>query len=166
MAGLTSAIASLMMLPGQHMGQQMVETMGYEVKSVVIAHNGIDVPFSYQRWLVMPKSVCSTYSQDISAYSKCTVAAKDLFYDTCLNFDFSSLNNRNSSLLKNMFCKASASYQPTIVNVQWSSEPSELDQARSECNTAKAALLGGRTPERLAAERDACSRYHSLNSNK
>ncbi|MDF1762896.1 MAG: hypothetical protein P1U57_05765 [Oleibacter sp.] len=167
MAGLTAAIASLMMLPGQHMGNEIIESAGYEVKSVVIDHNGIDVPFSYQLWKVIPKSVCSSYSQNISGFSKCTLAAKDLFTETCLHYDFGSLNNRNSYKLKNMFCNASVSYQPVLANVQWSSEPSEIDQARSDCNVAKAALLGRpHDPQAVKVEKEACSLYQSLKSKK
>ncbi len=54
-----------------------------DITNKIVKHSGYQVTYQYQFWKIKYPSVCANYKGNLSEYSKCTVAAKKLFSDTC-----------------------------------------------------------------------------------
>jgi hypothetical protein len=135
----------------------MRSALGTDVTSVVVEYQGYQVPFSYQMWQLKPKSVCDTYRSDVAAFSGCTVAAKSLFGALCKELQEKPSATLSYGSLKNLYCTAAVSFQPTHATVQWSAQ-SQTDDARQECRLAQAALLAENTPETRKRREVACGK--------
>ena len=132
---------------------QLTDTLGTEVKAMMIDYQGVEVPFQYQIWRVKDQSVCSSYESDLVHYSKCTVTAKKLFTALCTQLSQKPSAHWRYTKTKNMYCNAAVSYKPTIARIGAAEERTEDEEARAACNLAIVAALGSRDPE-VIAERD------------
>ena len=129
------------------------DTLGTEVKALIIEYQGVPVPFQYQMWRVKDKSVCSRYQSDLTYYSHCTVTAKELFTTLCSQLSQTPSDHWRYIKTKNMYCNAAVSYEATIAWIGGADEETEDEKAKAACNLAIAAALGSRDP-RVIAERD------------
>ena len=66
--------------------QRTLDVIGTEIQSRVVENGGIKVPYAYLLRNIQPKPVCARYSSNVDNHSRCTVAAKSLFTDTCEHF--------------------------------------------------------------------------------
>ena len=132
---------------------QVTDTLGTEVKAVIIDYQGVEVPFQYQIWRVKEQSVCLSYQSNLTHYSHCTVKAKSLFSALCTQLSKKPSDHWRYIKIKNMYCNAAVSYKPTIASIGAAEEKTEDEKARAACNLAIAAALGSRDSE-VIAERD------------
>ena len=132
---------------------QVADTLGTEVKAMMIDYQGVEVPFQYQIWRVKDQSVCSSYESDLVHYSKCTVTAKKLFTALCTQLSQKPSAHWRYTKTKNMYCNAAVSYKPTIARIGAAEERTEDEEARAACNLAIVAALGSRDPV-VIGERD------------
>lgn len=142
--------------------QSVADVMGTRVQTLVVEHQGVQVPYSYQLWKIQPKSVCDRHIGSIEHFSRCSVAAKSLFTEACSQLKESPDSSRRHAKLQNMYCTASVSYQPTLANISWSAETPPLEEARTECNMAIAELVGNTNPAARQRKNLACDRYDAL----
>lgn len=159
---ISAAFATYLEAVSSRVTERMTDVLGTEVQAIVVQHNGINVPYSYQIWKIRPQSVCGTYRQDFPFFSKCTVAAQSLFRETCGHLQANPQSHWKHQKLKNMYCDAAVTYQPSVANVEWSEESTPIEQARSECNLAVAELMSDRSSEYRKKKDEACGRYHAL----
>ena len=159
---LSAAFASYLDLVSSRVTERMTDVLGTEMQAVVVEHQGVRVPYAYQVWRIRPQSVCSPYRRQIAQFSACTLAAHSLFQDTCAYLQAHPQEHWKHLKLKNMYCEAAITYQPTLADVQWSREPSPREQARSACNLAVAALMNEPSPENRRKKEDACMSYEAL----
>lgn len=160
---LTAIFISYIELAGLYTAKRaLIDPLGLEVASISVEHQGIDVPFSYQLWKIRDKSVCFSYKQSASVYSKCTVSASSLFNSMCKELSTIQSNSSKHRSIKNMYCNAAFSYEPTIANVQWSENRSVLDKARRECNTAMVGALGSNDEALIQNRNELCGKYKKL----
>ncbi|MES9912320.1 MAG: hypothetical protein ABW126_08010 [Candidatus Sedimenticola sp. 4PFRAG1] len=138
------------------------DVIGTEVTALSVEHKGITVPYSYNLWRIRDKTVCASYKYETAQHSKCTMAASSLFSDICQHLQSQSLDHWKKKKLKNMYCNAAATYQPTVANIQWSSDSSGLQVARANCNSAIAELLGTDDPALRKKKEKVCSEYKKL----
>ncbi len=61
----------------------LTDSIGTEIRAVVIEYEGVSVPFQFQMWRIKNRSVCRNLDQNIAAYSKCTIKASKLFNQLC-----------------------------------------------------------------------------------
>lgn len=162
---LSAAFASYLDLVSTRITSHMTDTLGTEIQSVVVQHQGIRIPYSYQVWQIRPKSVCSAYRQHAIQFSKCTLAAQSLFKDTCAYLQAHPQEHWKHHKLTNMYCLAAESYQPTIANMQWTPEPSPKEQAQTECNLAVTALMNDPSAENEKKKAAACLKHNGVRFN-
>ena len=136
---------------------QLTDTLGTEVKAVMIGYEGVDVPFQYQMWRVRDNSVCSSNQPDLIKYSQCTVKAKKLFQNLCGKLSENPSTHWRYTKTKNMYCNAAVSYQPTVARITEAEEKTEVEEARASCNLAIAGALGSRDPVVIAKRDRVCS---------
>ena len=132
---------------------RVTDTLGTEVKAVIIDYQGVPVPFQYQMWRVIDKSVCSRYQSDLTYYSHCTVTAKELFSALCSQLSQKPSEHWRYIKTKNMYCNAAVSYEAIIAWIGGAEEETEDEEAKAACNLAIAAAVGSRDPV-VIAERD------------
>ena len=129
------------------------DTLGTELKALIVEYQGVPVPFQYQMWRVKDKSVCARYQSDLTYYSHCTVTAKKLFSELCSQLSQKSSEHWRYIKTKNLYCNAAVSYKATIAWIDGAEEGAEGEEAKAACNLAIAAALGSRDPV-VIAERD------------
>jgi len=139
---------------------RVTDTLGTEVKAVIINYQGVRVPFQYQMWRVKDKSVCSRYQSDLIYYSHCTVTAKELFTALCSQLSQKPSEHWRYIKTKNMYCNAAVSYEATIAWIGEAEEGAEGEgeEAKAACNLAIAAALGSRDPVVIAERDRVCGR--------
>ena len=118
------------------LGQILQEGWGTELESVDTSFNGQRVTYQYQIWKVKPKSVCSHAQHQITQFSACTFAAKDLFHALCRTLQRKK-NGPDYRIRKlhNMYCQAAVSFRPTIAQISRSQPLSKKGHAvRKKCN--------------------------------
>lgn len=163
---ISAIFASYLDVVSTLVSQRYLDVTGTEVKSVVVQHNGTQVPYAYQRWKIQPKSVCQSYTDNIETFSSCTLAAKSLFTNACDHLQKNPANDWRHRSLQNMYCTAAVSYQPTVANIGWSSDAPPLDEARTECNLAIAALVGNSDSAARQRKKEACDRYDAMKAGR
>jgi len=141
---------------------EMTDLLGTEIQSVVVEHQSTKVPYSYQLWRIRPKSVCNTYNLNIEEFSRCTLAAKSLFNETCLHLQKGEKEHWKYTKMKNMYCDASITFKPTIANIREAYAKTPLQLARTECNIATAELMGNRNSKIQKKKESSCAKYQSL----
>ena len=138
------------------------DLIGTETQSIVVEHQKIKIPYSYQLWRIRPKSVCNSYNLHISEFSKCTLAAQSLFIQTCRHLQKGKKEQWRYKKMKNMYCNASITFKPTIANIREPEVKTPLQLARSECNIAVAELLGNHNSRTQKKKEKACNKYKHL----
>tara|TARA_Y100000052_G_C2936287_1_gene77632 strand:+ start:91 stop:684 length:594 start_codon:yes stop_codon:yes gene_type:complete len=163
-SGLPSVFKSYLNFTRSMVMDGYYEDAGLYLKSVIVNHQGVDVPFSFQLWRIRPETVCGSYKANVIAHSKCSQAAAHLFREGCYSTSFDDLSKARASRVRNMFCQASNTYKPTVASIEAAGETSELDDAKSACNAA--IMIYSADPSRAnAAERDKqCGLYEELKS--
>jgi len=141
---------------------KMTNLLGTEIQSVVVEHQSTKVPYSYQLWRIRPKSVCNTYNLNIEEFSRCTLAAKSLFNETCLHLQKGEKEHWKYTKMKNMYCNASITFKPTIANIREATVETPLQLARTECNIATAELMENRNSKIQKKKENSCAKYHNL----
>lgn len=159
---ISAAFTSYLELVSSGATSRMTDVLGTEVQAVVVEHHNVNIPYAYQMWKLRPDSACASSRQNVVLYSKCTVAAQSLFKETCAHLQANPEHHWKHRKLKNMYCGAAATYQPTMASVQWSNEPSPLQQARTDCNLAISKLMTFRSAETEKKKEKACGIYRSL----
>lgn len=159
---LSALFASYLELMSNTVHTHMTDRMGTELQAVVVKHRGIPVPYSYQLWRIRPQSVCGRYRDDIGIYSKCTVAARSLFEQTCGHLQTNKTTHWKQQKLKNMYCAAAVGYQPTLATLERPKEKTPLEAARSACNTAIAEQMGNPDPAVRKQRENACGEYQAI----
>jgi hypothetical protein len=164
---ISAMFASYLDAISSNVAQHTSDVLGTEIQAQVVEHQGVQVPYTYQLWKIQPKSVCESYRGNIDNYSHCTSAAKSLFADTCEYLQQHPGDGWKHRKLKNMYCMAAVSYQPTVATIGWSSEEaSPLEEARAACNLAIAELVGNTDPAARRRKQAACDTYDSLKAGK
>lgn len=154
--------ASHLELVSFNVTHKMTDLLGTEIQSVVVEHQNIQVPYSYQLWRIVPKSVCNTYNLNIEEFSRCTLAAKSLFNETCLYLQKGEKEHWKYTKMKNMYCNASMTFKPTIANIRRASVKTPLQLARTECNIATAELMGNHNSKTQKKKESSCAKYQNL----
>ncbi|MDQ2076869.1 hypothetical protein [Marinimicrobium sp. ABcell2] len=140
----------------------MTETMGTELKAMVIEYEGETIPFQYQMWRVRDKSVCASSSHDTIAYSRCTMKAQSMFQELCSELSRNRKNHWKYVKTQNMYCNAAVSFSPTVATISAPSEQTTAQAARQRCNVAIANAVGSSDPARLAERNTACTEYEKI----
>ena len=138
------------------------ESMNLQVTPVEIVYEGVPVAFQHHTWKIRDRSVCSNVSDDLQAFSDCTVKAKELFGALCTELSKGPLKSPKHGRLKNMYCNASIAFKPTIARVGAAQEKTELELARQECNAATVAAMGSREPKVLRTKKKLCEAYQEM----
>jgi hypothetical protein len=159
---ISAVFATYIDLVSSTVHKTMTDQMGLEVQAVIVNHNGMDVPYSYQMWKIRSQDVCSTYRLRMQKFSQCTIAAKSLFQQTCRHLQSNPQSDWKHIKLKNMYCHSANVYQPTLASIQMSEKRTPLQTARQECNIAVAKLMSSKTPENRKAQEVACEKYRKL----
>jgi len=159
---LSMVFATYIDLVSSTVYETMTDRLGTEIKSVVVKHEEMDIPYSYQMWKIRPNGVCTSYQLDIQKLSKCTIAAKSLFKNTCLHMQNNPKSDWRYRKLKNMYCHAANTYQPILASIQVPEKRTPLQLARSECNIAVAKLMSDKSEENRKAQEQACKKYRQL----
>jgi hypothetical protein len=157
MAGLAAALTALVMLPGQNLGDNLTENMGLNPKTIVVQQDGYDVSFTYQKYKIDHKSVCSQYIDDITLKSDCSYAALKVFKEGCSMDSFGDAPSAQVPRLKGMFCNAASTYKPITARITSSTGVTSRTKASPECNLAILSLMSGSTPEKVKAKNEACN---------
>lgn len=159
---ISAIFASYLELVSVGVTNKMTDIVGTQVQSVVVEHQHIKIPYSYQLWRIRPKSVCNTYNLNIEEFSRCTLAAKSLFKETCLYLQKGEKEQWKYTKMKNMYCNASITFKPTIANIQEATVKTPLQLARTECNIATAELMGNHNSKIQKKKESSCAKYQSL----
>ncbi len=159
---LSAIFASYLDMVSNTVHGQVTDIMGTEITALAIDHGGTTVPYSYQLWRIRERTVCFSYSGQVSKYSECTMAARSLFSDICQHLQQKPLSHWKLKKLKNMYCNAAVTFQPTVATVKWSGDVSGLDVARTECNTAIAGLVGSSDSALKKKKELVCEKYREL----
>lgn len=154
---ITALFAALLDSTSSAVNNHMQESLGTEVKTVVVDHSDQRISFQHQLWRIRDESVCADKRGDMAEFSKCTLAAKELFTDACRYLRESHGSGLKYDKTKNMYCAASRSFKPTIAFVAPASQASPLELARRECN--RLVLQQSASTE---ARKQACARYETL----
>ena len=142
--------------------EHLTESMNLQVTPVEIVYEGVPVVFQYYNWKVRDRSVCSNVSNDLQAFSHCTVKAKELFGALCTELSKGPLKSPKHGRLRTMYCNASIAFKPTIARVDAASEKTELELARQECNAATVAAMGSRDPKVIRKKKELCEAYQEM----
>lgn len=154
---LSALFAALLDSTSSAISNHIQESVGTEVKTVVIDHNDQLISYQHQMWRIRGDSVCADKRERIDEFSKCTLAAKEHFGNACQYLQESNKDGVRYDQLKNMYCAASNSFRPTIASIASSSKASPLELAKRKCNR----LTFDKSAS--AESRDqACARYREL----
>lgn len=141
----------------------VTDAMGMEMQSQVVAYQDRQITYQYQRWRLRHDSVCVNLRENLLEFSQCTVAAKEMFAETCSYLQDNPSEHARYARLKNLYCNAAVEFKPTIASVSDAPETvDELTSLRQECNLATAEAMGS-TDAVLVKKRDtACAAYRKL----
>ncbi|MCB1690984.1 MAG: hypothetical protein KDI33_20985 [Halioglobus sp.] len=142
----------------------LTESIGTEIKAVVIEYEGTKIPFQYQMWRIREPSVCANLTQNTADYSQCTVKASELFNKLCTEIPTKKNADWKYSKTKNMYCNAAMTYQPMIASISSESPESELLQAKKKCNAATVEAMGSSDPAAIGRRDRTCQKYNELKS--
>lgn len=155
-------LASYLDIVSDNAYQQIVDQTGSELQTRIVNHQEQDIAFSYQLWKIKQDSVCEDKKQQMLDYSKCTKAAKSLFYTVCQHLQTNPKEHWQYQKLKNMYCSAALSYQPTTASISWSNEEDDLKNAKRKCSTATVASMRSSDRELIRAREEACTQYKKM----
>ncbi|MFK5913626.1 MAG: hypothetical protein QM484_04555 [Woeseiaceae bacterium] len=159
---LSAAFASYLELVSNTAKKSYADVVGVNETSLVVNYNGIAVPYKFQLWKIKDKTVCSTYSNNIAKYSKCTLMAKSLFSDTCNHMNKNKIYDGKKKQIRNMYCRAAKTFKPTVASISKANDRTPVALARSKCNMAIADAMGSSEPYLKNQKNEACDRYKKL----
>jgi hypothetical protein len=160
---MTLFFASYMDAVSSRAYQQMQDPADGQLQTISVQHNGQQVSYQHRQWQIREASICADRKADIKQFSTCTVAAKSLFGEICLQLQLYPKEHWKYLRLKEMYCSTASAFQPTIASIDWSgAEDSELSLAKQACSTATAAAIGTRDPRILKKRDIACTRYRQI----
>ncbi len=163
MDALSAVFASYLDAVSTITAKHMTDVIGTEVEAVIIEHDGYQVPFKHQMWRINERSICDNYRQEMTQFAGCTVAAKDLFERTCHHLQVNPDEHWKHKKLKNMYCNAAVSFQPTIANLQWSKQEGvALADAQQACSLATLEAVNHSNAETGKRRDQACEDYARL----
>lgn len=147
-------------------GRVLTDGFGTELVTNEVFWENSTITYDYQTWQVRLSTVCTNISNDILKYSTCTVSAKSLFNQACIDFsDKKYTNNWKARRLKNMYCSASIKYKPTLATI---SKPKEnltnekLVSLKSQCDELIFRTMSIDTDEELEKKADKiCNQYRN-----
>lgn len=156
LTGITQSYAS-------RVANEVTDIIGAEMQSQVVNYKDWEIAYQYQVWKIRDQSVCATLKEDLLEYSECTVAARDMFAETCSYLQDNPADHWRYTKLKNMYCSAAVEFKPTVASVSEAPETvDELAAKREACNLATAEAMGS-TDAVLIKKRDtACAAYRKL----
>ncbi|MEJ1379293.1 MAG: hypothetical protein ROD09_03090 [Candidatus Sedimenticola sp. (ex Thyasira tokunagai)] len=137
--------------------------IGTEIEAKVVEYRGTAIDFQYQLWQIKPPSVCADKRNNIQDFSDCTIAAKELFRETCSYLANNKKSHWQYKKLKNMYCRAASSYSPTYASISRSSQKDMIiSDAKQKCSllTLQAGETGNVKDE--VARKDACQKYKQM----
>ncbi len=163
MEPISMLFATYLQTLGQTYAERSIDRMNLDLRPQVIEYQGHQIGFQHQMWKIREQSVCANLrSGDYLVYSRCTVAAKQMFNELCQQL----AQQGNSSPVvqhRNMYCSAAVSFQPTVATILVPpTQPTELMQLRQRCNTLTAAALGSTNRTRTAERDRICQEYRAL----
>lgn len=163
---ISAIFASYLDIVSNSVSEHTADILGTEIQSVIVEHEDVKVPYTYQMWRIKEPSVCASYKDDFNIYSNCTLTAKSLFSNVCESLQKNPRKHWKHRKIKNMYCNAAISYKPTMATVNWTQNDTTFDDARSECNTAKAEFLGRSDSVARKKISKACKKYEALKAGK
>ncbi|WP_028469849.1 hypothetical protein [Neptunomonas japonica] len=138
--------------------QQYTESAGLTLDSVMVDYQGQPVSYQYQMWRLKPNSVCLPLKDiDVLQYSQCSMAAQQLFKETCRQF----INNPNRKdwlypKYKRLYCNAAASFQPVVAQVRLSLPVEENTVKKQQCSLLVLKAMSSRDPLDIQLRDEAC----------
>lgn len=156
---ISALFAALLDSTSSAVSNHIQESVGTEVKSFVVDHNDQLISYQHQMWRIRVDSVCADKRERIDEFSKCTLAAKDHFFNACQYLQENNEGGVRYGQLKNMYCSASSSFRPTIASIASSSKASPLELAKRKCSR----LTFDKTAS-AESRNQACARYRALKS--
>ncbi len=142
----------------------MTDMLGTELQAQIVEYHGHRVDYQYQLWKIKAETVCASSKQDmVDRHSQCTIAAKDMFSETCNHLEQNPQNHWKHIKLKNMYCSAAASYQPTIASISKPSDrEAELWDAKQKCSLLTLEARNTGLPATEKQRQQACNEYKQL----
>ena len=161
MDALTLTFSALISAISSPMVNQVKGLVGSELQSVSVMHEGYEVSYQYQNWIIRTKSVCAENKHNLATYSRCTVAAKSLFHDLCKELTEQKGNNRDWRYRKpkDMYCKAAVSFKPTVAQLSSGKSQNSSEKLKIRCNQLIIDAMGNDDPQ-LARKRDQACRVY------
>lgn len=135
------------------------DVVGAEVQTQRVEHRGQQVSYSYQLWRLQRDSVCADKKANISDYSKCTVAAKDMFGQMCQYLESNPESGWRYKKTKNLYCTAAVQYEPVIASITFDKK-SRSEEAKQNCSIATLRVMESNT-KKNRREREAACRTES-----
>ncbi|HEX5512992.1 MAG TPA: hypothetical protein VFY81_01220 [Gammaproteobacteria bacterium] len=154
---LATLFAAVLQSTSNAVHDHMQDMMGTEIKAVVVEHKDQRISFQHQLWRIRDVSVCADKKDRVAEFSKCTLAAKELFADACRYLQENRGVGWRYDKTKNMYCAAAISFKPTVAFVAPAGQATPLELARRECNNM---ILQPSATEK--ARQQACARYEAL----
>lgn len=114
--------------------QQTSDFMGTEIQAVAVDYQGQRISFQHQLWRIREASVCADKKNNVGEFSKCTLAAKEFFVESCNYLQATGGYGWRFDKTKNMYCLASVSFSPTVAFVAPAHEETPIEIAKRECN--------------------------------
>lgn len=140
----------------------MTESMGTEIKAIVIEYDGTQIPFQYQMWRIRESSVCNNLKHSVAEFSQCSIKASRLFNELCSGLATNQNDDPIYRKTKNMYCNAAISYEPTVANISSETPESELLKAKRECNAATIEAMDTNDPSAIGHRDRTCQKYNEL----
>ena len=159
---LSAFFASYLELVSNTAKKSYSDVVGVQETSLVVSYNGISVPYKFQLWKIKDKSVCSTYSNNMAKYSKCTLMAKSLFTDTCNSMKKNRVINGKKKQIRNMYCNAAETFKPTVASISKANIRTPVEMARAKCNMAIANAMGSSDSYLKNQQNEVCDKYKKL----
>jgi len=140
----------------------MTRQNNYRVEAKSYNYKDQQITFQHQLWKVKENSICSTYPNNTQEKSKCQVTAKEFFTEVCQYLN--NTKNKQSIQIRsqNMYCNAAISFQPKIILISEARAPTEIENARSECNGLILEAMGNNDLRVAGRKEEACNQYNKL----
>lgn len=144
--------------------QNLKETMGAELQTVITDFNGQHVMFQYQIWQIRQPSVCSDLKYDIGKFSSCTQSAKALFQQMCGELKQVSSPHHRIEQLQRMYCNAANDFKPTVAQIS-RSQPADygadaqIQSLRRVCNDLTFNAMISKKDADIKVRDKACATY-------
>lgn len=140
----------------------MTESMGTQLKAVVVEYEGSKIPFQHQLWQIRSNSVCANTSQNIAQHSECTMKAGRMFNEICQSLSANPSKDLRYIKSRNMYCNAAVTFKPVVAKLGASKEKSDLSLTKSACNAATIEAMGSHDPRVINQRDKACDHYKKL----